>query len=175
MKSTACDHSRIRPIGQSIHLMFLSFELIGELSWSNPGYSASLPALLHMRLRLDSQKPETYYNDGFIVCWLLHGPTDIRRLFSAHGVAALSPMIPIVPPSIFGKLWKINSTERFPTWCLQSRIGRRKGNFLGLSVRFSPQLKSEQFYPIEESDRIIVAPEPPSRGFIESRGYTADR
>src|SRR5262245_17589775 len=108
-----------------------------------------------MRLRLDSQNPETYYNDGFIVCWLLHGPTDIRRLFSAHGAAALSPMIPIAPPSIFGKLWKMNSTERFPTWCLRSQIGRRKGNFLGLSVRFSPQLKSEQLYPIEDSDRII--------------------
>src|SRR5262245_19763313 len=53
-------------------------------------------------------------------------------------------MIRIGPLSIFGKLWKTNSTERSPRLCSPSQIGRRRGKPSGRSVMFLPQLKSEQ-------------------------------
>jgi hypothetical protein len=89
-----------------------------------------------MRPSLASRKPETSYRNGCIVCLLSHGRMDMPRSCLAHGAVVLSRMIRTAPRWIFGRLWKTTIAEHAPLSSLPSQIGRRRGNFLGLSVMF---------------------------------------
>src|SRR6266446_5392268 len=97
-----------------------------------------------MRPPLVSQKPETSCRNGYIACSLLHRHTDILCSCWAHGAVVLSPMMPTVLLSIFGRLWKTILVEHSPTSSLPSPIGRRRGNFLGLFVTFLLQMTYER-------------------------------
>src|SRR5262245_39350033 len=46
---------------------------------------------------------------------------------------------------IFGRLWKTTIAKRSPTSSLPSPIGRRRGNFLDLSVTFSLLMPMHEF------------------------------
>src|SRR5262245_33382233 len=93
-----------------------------------------------MRPLLANRKPEISYRNGFSEFSLSHSRTDIPCWFLAHGVVALSVMIHIALLLIFGRLCKTTLAERSPTSYLPSQIGRRRENFLGLSVMFLRQI-----------------------------------
>jgi len=125
-------------IGQSVPRMFPSFEKMTKRNWNIPGCCSSshAPPLTH--LPLASRRPGTSCSDGFIACSLSHGRTDTRRWFSAHAVP--SRMTRSALPLISGRLWKATIVERSPRSCSPSQTGRRRENFLGLSVMFLPQM-----------------------------------
>src|SRR5262249_37808543 len=89
---------------------------------------------------LANRKPGTSYRNAFIAYSRSHGRTDIPRWCWAHGAVVLSRMIRTGLLLIFGRLWKTTIAECSPTSSLQSQIGRRRGNFLGLSVMFLLQM-----------------------------------
>src|SRR5262249_32122419 len=93
-----------------------------------------------MRPSLANRKPVISYRNGFIACSLSRGRTDIPCWFWAHGVVALFLMIPTALLLIFGRRWKTTLAERSPISYLPSQIGRRRGNFLGLSEKFLQQI-----------------------------------
>src|SRR6266545_5546995 len=93
-----------------------------------------------MRPSLANRNQEIFYRNGFIAFSLSHGRTDIPCWFWAHGVVALLIMIPTAQLLIFGRHWKTTLAERSPISYLPSQIGRRRGNFLGLSEKFLQQI-----------------------------------
>ena len=105
-----------------------------------------------LRPSLVNREPETSCRNEFIACSQSHGHTIILRSFLALGVAALLPMTLIAPLSIFGGLSKTTLAERFPTLSLRSQIGRRKGNFSGLSVMFLLKMPLHEGYPGRQTD-----------------------
>src|SRR5262245_29809794 len=98
-----------------------------------------------MRQQSANRNPVTCCKDGFTGYSRSQKVSAIRHLFSAHGVVVLSLMIRTALLLISGRLWKTTITERSPTSSLQSQIGRRRGNFLDLSVTFSLLMPMHEF------------------------------
>src|SRR5262249_50178808 len=85
---------------------------------------------------LANRNPETSYRNGFTAYSLSHGRTAIPRWCWAHGAVVLLRMMRTALLLIFVRLWKRTIAEHSPTSSLPSQIGRRRENFLGLSVMF---------------------------------------
>jgi hypothetical protein len=64
-------------------------------------------------------------------------------------------MIRTALPSIFGTRWKMTSAERSPTSSLPSQIGRRRGDFWGLSVMFSLQATMHEAIQGEKPTELV--------------------
>ena len=129
IKSTANAQDRIPLTGQSIHLMFLSFERTTGWNWSNLGFLVSLHVLPHMHPELGNRKPRSYCGNVFTACSPSRRLTDIARSFLEPGAVVPSRMIRISPLPIFGRLWRTTLTERSPTSSLPSQIGLPRKNF----------------------------------------------